>query len=495
MACVEAEEIARLAVDLERAIQEAQAEAKARRHAEKRLAAVETSLLQRKTAEPVQRSTSPARSPHGGAGCRIIGRSDVEGERDRGRGGWTTDLTKQDVFQAPSERNSERDSSSLPPPSRGALGSTIASRGRVVHGGPAKKRKEFCSCLKSKGRSPISPRRGRDAGLIDQRRPWGSSPPPSPRRGRDNGSSLSATIGRRRPLAGAGAAHAEHKQSPRRHSNERVPRERLHESPAASRCDPACRGGVTDKKRLPETTATAVDQHGRGSRNLYVDERETGTSGERRRPSATETRGGTNGTTTPTAAADATAETPRESQSMSGGGQETPSVAEAVAAAIRGIDLTETIARELRAAVATAPASTPCPGSANVYDRSSGQNSSADGGGGGGESTFDGTTCGRRSSLRGHEQRGETSVGCVEGGDLLSFIRQSNSASSWGGGTPAATVGPPSRDGGRCLKSREVADLESDVQHIFKFFAAKDGRNLSGLSGGADRGGVAKAPP
>lgn len=500
MACVEAEEIARLAVDLELAVQAAQGEADARRQAEKRLAAAETCLLQRKTGGPAQRSMSPTRTLRGGEGTGHLGHSSgVKGEGEReGGDGWTAvDLSAQDVFQAPSERNSERETSSLPPPpSRGALGSTIASRGRAVHGGgPSNiRRKEFSAVLKGKGRSPSPPRKGRNAaGAMEQqqrrRRPWGSSPPPSPRRGRGAGSSSvsSVTADCRRPLAGAGAgaaASAEHKlRSPRRRrSNERVPGEGVNESSASLGRDPGwSRGGITDKTRVRETAAHDASRHS------YVGERGTDTAGERRtRSSATERRGGENdtiattATTTTPAGADVAAEIRREWEQptpTSGGGQETSSsVAEAVAAAIRGVDLTETIARELRAAVATVPASS----LSSSNDR-------------GGKSSAGGMISGSsRSDLRAYEQRAGTGLGRFEGGDLLSFIRQGG-----GGGSNAAAGGssdksasaavgtPPSGDGGRRLKSREVAELESDVQHIFQFFAAKDGRKVSGLSGGA----------
>ncbi|CAN0287241.1 unnamed protein product, partial [Pylaiella littoralis] len=467
VACVEAEEIARLAVDLERAVQAAHAEAEARRHAEERLAAAETRLWQRKTGGHAQRPASPARSPRGGAGCKILCRGDVDGGREGGRGGRTADFTAEDVFQAPSERNSERESSPLPTP-RGALGSTIASRARVVSGGPANRRKEFSTCSKGEGRSSSSPQGGRGAEVVEQRRPWGSSPPPSPRRGRGNGSSLSVTTSRRRPLADAGAASAEQQESPRRHPKDRLPGERRDESSAASRCDHGWRGDVTDKTQLPgttttTTTTTTVNRYDRGSRHSHVGEREADTAGERGGSSATRRRGGDNDTTTLTEA-DATTEARRERKpdggGGGGGGLATSSVAEAVAAAMSGVDLTETIARVLRAAVATAPVSSSSPGSADVNDRSSGQDT--------------------RANDSREQRRGETRLGCYEGRDLLSYMRQGDrNKSAWGSGKPAATVGAPSVDGGRFLKSREVAELESDVQHIFRFFAAKDGRRLS----------------
>lgn len=63
---------------------------------------------------------------------------------------------------------------------------------------------------------------------------------------------------------------------------------------------------------------------------------------------------------------------------------------------------------------------------------------------------------------------------------MLKSIWQGTSQYAWDG----AAKNKPTV----AMKSREVAELESDVQHIFKFFAAKDGRKLSGLLRAADRG-------
>lgn len=134
------------------------------------------------------------------------------------------------------------------------------------------------------------------------------------------------------------------------------------------------------------------------------------------------------------------------------------------AVALRGVDLTAKIAQELRAAVATTPASAVSPG---FSDGSSGQSTTAGAGDGGGSSGRVGDD-GRRDNI----------LVCLEGGDLLTSI--------WQGTSQYALDGDKSKPIA-AMRSREVAELESDVQHIFQFFAAKDGRKRSGM-GAADRG-------
>ena len=156
------------------------------------------------------------------------------------------------------------------------------------------------------------------------------------------------------------------------------------------------------------------------------------------------------------------------------------------------MDLSETVARELRLAVATTAAPTAAaapPASRATHGARRGlaeakatKSTPAYGAGSEGEKAPPLSDCGdeRRNGApeswgteeaRGRHRRGGseyTSRGFKLNGRVL-------------GASPG--------DRGRALKSREVVQLESDVQHIFQFFEARDrvgkvGGERSGLAGG-----------
>eukprot|EP00903_Cladosiphon_okamuranus_P007268 g7046.t1 len=450
VACVEAEEIARLAVDLERAVRAGKVEAAKRRHVEERLAAAEACLLDWETgalqarSSHTKRSRSPVRSPRATGGRTLgPGESGESGERDGARGR-SADFPR---FQAnPGEDGSKfKESSSLPPPSRGALGSTIASRGRCVHRRPATESTGYPGGLKGMGRASFSPRRSKNAETKGQRRPWGSSPPPSHRRKGDEPGVTGGATSRRWPLVDGGGSSAERKRHQRRHSEERIPAGRAF----------AGRGGKSGNP--PARQSTAEELPGRESRQGHASAggQEAGSLS-----SSTEQRAGTK--EAPAAQANVATEARRE-RPPSDRAQGMPVAEKGAVAAFRGVDLTAKIAQELRAAVATTPASAVSP--RYFSDGSSGRNTpSGAGSGGGGRGGDDG--------------RGDNTLGCLEGGDLLKSIWQ---------GTSQYALDGDKRKPIAAMRSREVSELESDVQHIFQFFAAKDGRKRSGI-GAADGG-------
>lgn len=430
VACVEAEEIARLAVDLERAVRAAKAEADKRRNLEERLAAAEARLT--------KRSRSPVRSPRGTGGG-----TGVRGEREGGQEGGrahSAGFHAGEAFRASLEEDGGKkctSGSSLPPP-RGALGSTVASRGRSAFDGPATGPNGRSGGLKGGGRSSVSPRRKGSAEKV-HRRPWGSSPPPSPRRKAD-GSGASAAASRHRSRVDGEAASAERKNHRRRLSEERL---FSAERDSTSReYDPGWRRGTSAN---PPARKTAKEPPGRENRHPSVVRREEGSP-----TSSTERLRGTRDAPPATVTDTTAAEVRRRTA------QGTPMVG---VEALRGVDLTAKIAQELRAAVATTPASAVSPG--YFSDGSRGQNAPAGDGG--------------------DERRGNI-LGCPEG-DLLKTIWQ---------GTSQYALDGDNRKPIAAMRSREVAELESDVQHIFQFFAAKDGRKRSEMSA-AGRGEIGEA--
>ena len=444
-------------MDLERAVRSAKAEADKRRTVEDRLATAEARLSCRETGalEPRsshRRSRSPIGSPPGtGTGGRTRGRGERGKEGNGGEGrGKSADFHPGEVLEAPPGENGGKECSSLPPP-RGALSSTIASRGRSVHDRPATGSNGFPGGLKGKGRASLSPRRSRNAAEAKgQRRPWGSSPPSSPRRKGDGGPNTSLAATRNRQPADGGASSAERKQQHRRrHSEERLPAER---ASAGRGGDPGWHG---DKYGYPSARQTATKPPGRESRYASADWREAGSL-----PSSTEQKGDAKNDPAAEADRDRTAGARRE-RPPSSRAQGTPGVgtaAAAAASALRGVDLSAKIAQELRAAVATTPASAVSPG--YFSDGSSGQTTPAGGGGRVGDDV-------RRADI----------LGCLEGGDLLKSIWQGTSQYALDGDHDHDTKRKPIA----AMRSREVAELESDVQHIFQFFAAKDGRKRSGM--------------
>lgn len=168
-----------------------------------------------------------------------------------------------------------------------------------------------------------------------------------------------------------------------------------------------------------------------------------------------------------------------------------------MAAAIRGVDLSETVARELRLAVATtaAPATAAAlPGSrANrgarrgIAEGRARKSTPAYGAGSEGERTSPRSDCG--------DERRNGAPESWETREARSRHRRGGSEYTSGGFKMNGRVlGGSPGDGGRALKSREVVELESDVHHIFQFFEARDRvgkvvRERSGLAGGRGGGG------
>lgn len=503
MACVEAEEIARLAVDLEQAVRRANSEAEKRREAEERLAATEKLLLRWKSGDVGgdrrgrrwSRSRSPTPSPRGGTGSRGRGPTETAGgsvradsPTKRAWGNWEGKVA--------AERGCVRENGgavrSLQSPSR-ATGSTIASRGRRSgEGRPA--REEERAFVGEKGRSSTSPRRDRGADK-ERRRPWKFSPPSSPNRG-EGGFGASVKPAARRQSWGCATSPSEQK-SPSLRSPKRAARFSADGAAAVSRRDAERRGRADTGDALPcETEEPFGRSNGRravGRRE--VDARGAGdvgrpstaerggsdavsNGGSSRRPShrangamavaekypTTELRRGRRPSGTWQGEADGAA-SGAGTRAPNGGGEYSngASTAGAIAAAIRGVDLTATIARELRLAVATTTSASPA---SPASEAGFAVDCAGDG------TVADGSTA-RRERRRGPERRTENSRGILEGG--TSSGRRANVGKKH----VSDVVGPspgsaPPGDGGRALKSREVAELESDVQHIFQFFAAKD---------------------
>ncbi|CAM9098955.1 unnamed protein product [Scytosiphon promiscuus] len=446
VAYVEAEEIARLAVDLEGAVRASNAEAERRRQAEDRLEAAQKRLLHLATG-----ASAGGGSPTPRTGCKtlsprrngIAGRGRAQKVAGGVRGDSVGPLAAGTSRGKAPAASCEREAASTPP-TRSALGSTIASRARSTRDGPANRRK-VCG-EGGTGRFLGSPRRAqREAEMKDKKRPWGSSPPPSPRRelrppGGTAGASPTQGAGYARPLprqsdekvwgvaGGGGRTAVRHDVDPALDRGRTWPCEKLQEASIQRGRHPPGRG--------KEAGAFA---DGLGE---YL---------ARERTDVPEAPDGEDVVTGSAAAA---------GWCRSGDvGQDTP----ASGPSYLGVDLTATIARELRAAVATTPSSTLSPGSINF-------NRGGVGGGGGGDKRTD------VRKGRGEERQDEPFGSVLEGGgDLLRSIRRGGSKHAWDGGNPG--VG----ESGRGSNSREVAELELDVQHIFHFFAAKDGRKRSGL--------------
>lgn len=457
---MEAEEIARLAVDLERAVRASNAEAEKRRQAETRLEAAHTRVLHLETGSCAVRSSSPPRSRSKLLSPRCNGspaRSRPQKAAGGARGGLLGPESGFRREEAP-EANGGREAG-LVHPSGGALGSTIASRARCTsRDGPASRRNG--NSEGGPGRSPGSPRRGRrDAETKEKKRPWGSSPPPSPRR----------VV---RPPGGAGASSpktSEQKRFPVRQSDEKSSGIAVGGIRTDGRhgADPALdRGRTRPREGLQEASSS------REGRHPSPGGREAGAStDEFRGYSASDRREGREVPIGEDGIAGAAADWRRPR----GDGRDTAMAG----ASYLGVDLTATIARELRAAVATTPASTVSPGSANFNGGGSGHNTPALG---------NGTNA---RAKRGEEPQDNIFGSALEegGGALLQNIRRGGSKLAWDDANSGMVgVSESLGEGGRGLKSREVAELESDVQHIFQFFAAKDGRRRSGLPSTMGRG-------
>lgn len=153
-----------------------------------------------------------------------------------------------------------------------------------------------------------------------------------------------------------------------------------------------------------------------------------------------------------------------EARKGTGGGDQ-ESMAETSVATTRGEEIAETVARELRLAVATTSAASP----ASVVGfpaGSTGRDTPSDYGTGNHE---------RRDEKSGSRQREKDSfllLGRKDGSKHADSVRN-----------PGPSV-PLSGDCGQSLKSREVAELESDVQHIFQFFSSARGFK-AGQDGGS----------
>lgn len=158
------------------------------------------------------------------------------------------------------------------------------------------------------------------------------------------------------------------------------------------------------------------------------------------------------------------------------------SAAGAFAAAIRDVDFSETVARELRLAVATTAAPAPAAAAPPVSRATRGAGWD-----------FAETKARKQTPVDGAGARDETAAPVNE--DKWG----SDAPESWEkGGTPGRHrrgksdslysngrgLGTPAGDGGRGLKSREVVELENDVQHIFQFFVARDRAGSVGAGGG-----------
>ncbi|CAM9911757.1 unnamed protein product [Hapterophycus canaliculatus] len=296
--------------------------------------------------------------------------------------------------------------------------------------------------------------------MKEKKRPWGSSPPPSPRRGV-------------RSPGGAGAVPAkaaEHRRFPLRHSDEKQlgVAARGTRTTVGDGADPTLdRGRTRSREGLQEASA-------RKERHNFTGGREADACADGSREYSVTERTGVREALALTGE-ERIAGPAADWRRPTGDGRDTP----AAAASYLGVDLTATIARELRAAVATTPASTVSPGSGNFKGGGGGQNTPAVGGG---------HSADARARIGGEHH--DKKIGSVEeeGGDLLKSVRRGGSKYAWDDVNPGIGGLGESLGDGRGLKSREVAELESDVQHIFQFFAAKDGRKCSGLPSNVGRG-------
>lgn len=430
MACVEAEEIARLAVDLERAVRTAKGEAEKRRDAEDRLAVAERYLLESKSdrvddvsdnrrngyghsppsVSPRSRSPMPSPSPRGvgNGSCGAVAnyatranhRPRVSAARDHAEKRSVTAAIREEAAI-----NGYDEEETRSPRRSGVLGSTIASRGR---------RSVHDSKLGDKGRWLSSPR-GNPASRVEKirRRPWGTSPSPSPHRQTALTANGTGATSSRRRSAG------ESKSPPVRH----------HEVVSADNPSPK-RSGSAERSRSGVgngDVGVGRNTSSRGTADIVVAAISPGsvtTGGQERKVGF-----------------------PLDTEA---GLDDSAMMAEAVAAAIDGADLTATIARELRSAVATASSSSPS--AAVGFDRGGLKDS---------------------SPIDDADGWGRTRQGL--GGEVVSPKQETGAPKVWN--TPMTTVNGDLATTvaralmgieGRALKSKQVLELEGDIQHVFQ---------------------------
>lgn len=530
---MEAEEIARLAADLEQAVRTADAEAQRRREAEDRLAAAERRLASWKGSSnpdngaadgrsPRVRSRSPPQSPRESAGGR---RRAAEAAEDVARKSGVPEgrayAGRRAAAQAWGEEGSEdgspeREKTSLQSPTR-ATGSTIASRGRrCVPDRVARQKGDSVG----KERSSVSPRGSK-------RRPGSSSPSPSHRRG-GGSSALSASdqntagiLSRdAEPDYGHGAASG---SSSRRCSNGNGTRTAAEEHGTFERCDPRRGRRVIESAKSPPRESRESPGGG-GRRRPSVGRREA--SGRSRRPSTEPKNGACNGgdlrrgpgraspivaeTAATTAESDPNPEGRRERRTgvvrhgkedgsvrfdggevgddegarkgTTGGRDREGSTAETTpGASVSGQELAATVARELRLAVATTTSPASPASVAGFPAVSAGENTPSDY-----------STGNRQQTGGGGEQRGEKPGSRRREDPMLLPRRKDSGKNADRIRTPPGKSRDQSGDCGQSSKSREVAELESDVQHIFQFFSAarglKTGQDDSSYRSGEEKG-------
>lgn len=498
---MEAEEIARLAADLEQAVRTANAEAQRRRGAEDRLAAAERRLTRWKGSSDLggratdgrslrSRSRSPPQSPCDRAGGRKGAAGAVEKFATKsgasevracagGRAAAHAWGVGESIGGSP-----EREMKSLQPPER-AMGSTIASRGRRSASDRIAGQKEESG---GKGLSSGSP-----GG--NKHRPRGaSSPSPSRRRGDSSALSPSdqCTTGR-----SSRDSEPDHGSATRGHFSRRYPngaRTVAEEHRTVERCDPrrerrAIEGAKAPPLETQESPGAGRRRYSAGRRSVArdgVDRREPGpagsvaagavTAGSRRERRADVVRHSKVDGPVTLGSGEVYAE--EEARKGSGGGGQ-ESMAETSVAITRGEELAETVARELRLAVATTSAASP----ASVAGFPAGAT--------GGDTPSD---YGTGSHERRHEKSGSRQR---EEDPFLLLGRKDGSKHADSVRNPGPSV-PLSGDCGQSLKSREVAELESDVQHIFQFFssargfkAGQDGGISSSCRAGEEKGAEA----
>lgn len=532
---MEAEEIARLATDLEQAVRTANAEAQRRRDAEDRLVASERRLAHWKGSRDLggravtdvrslrPRSRSPPQSPRDGADSRrgaagavekFVTRSGVSEARACAGGraaahawgvGGSNDRSPERELKShvwgvgeSNDGSPEREVKKLLQPQRRAMGSTIASRGRrSASDRISGHRWESVG----KGGYSESPPGG------NKRRPTGaSSPSPSRRRGGDSSArsgSNQFTTGRssrdsepeygrasgghfsRRMPNGTKTVAEEHRTVERYDSRREQraieganasPRE-TQESPGARRRRPSlvrCEAGGSSRRSPVELRSGASDG---------VDRRQPGRAGpvaagaitaedmRERRASVIRHSKEDAPVTLDGGEVYADEEARKGSSNGRGGGRE--SMAETSVATTRGEELAATVARELRLAVATTSAASPV-SVAGFPPGSTGGNTPSDRGNGSGNHE-------RRRG--GNERRDVKPDSRQREEDLLLPGRKDGSKHADSVRNPVPSV-PLSGDCGQALKSREVAELESDVQHIFQFFSS-----ARGFKAGQDGGG------
>lgn len=519
MACVEAEEIARLSVDLEKAIRTANGETGKRKDAEERLAAVEERMLKLKTRSPdsrtvwrSRRSRSPTSSPRDGVGGRdhdAKARGRVDGTPSspeiRPRAG---ERAPEARGRSGDEGGRKREARSRHAPSR-ATGATFASRTRQsVPDRPARQNRSSVGDVRRS--SDVS--RADRGGEKGRTRPWASQPRPSRFRGECVDDASDAT-GRRRTRGDVGAS-PKRKAPPARYTNtvgkvgtdsrsetilhgDREWREGLERASKSSPCEAeesagggkrrfsvgrrevsAAGGGDSRRSSAAQAVCNArsaaddqeagndMDHRAEGAAAVEIRASEDGSRRERQASSVRHGKADD--------ASDLDASAPDAGKGLDGA-----STAEvgATAAALLGLDISETVAREFRLAMSTATRPCASPASAAGFATSStGENTPTDGGAGKQEASPVG------DEVRYENPASRKRIGSPGG--------RHDGSEHFRGGLNPDRARPSYADGGPASISREVTELEGDIQHIFQIVAAKDpGRNLGRHRAAVDAGG------